>query len=70
MEPLTLAPDVYWRLRFRQADAETAAARLEVARLRLEVEARAVGMPEVGEFRWDDASMSLVPVADVGGTNA
>lgn len=62
MDTLPLDPATYWRLRFRQADSETAAARLEVARLRLELEASAAGVPPSGSYRWDDATCALVPV--------
>lgn len=62
MDPLRLSPDVYWRLRYLQAESDAATAKAQMARLMLDAAAREAGLPTAGDFRWDDASHTLIPM--------
>lgn len=63
MDTITLQGGTYWRLRFLQADLEAQETRLRLARAGLDLAMREAGVPAVGEYRWDDNSTSLVPLA-------
>ena len=64
---MTLAPAVYWRLRYLQAKAEAADA-VTVARwAELREALLRAGVAPDTPYQWDDATTSLVPPPQPGG---
>jgi hypothetical protein len=62
---LTLAPAVYWRLRFLQSDAENAQLK---AQSRLQAALTQAGVPADVPYTWRDADTTLVAPSVNAGT--
>lgn len=64
MSAVTLDPAVYWRLRYLQAESETASVRQQLAEARYQLALAHALAPHGGDprtaYRWDDARCALV----------